>query len=166
MFSLNTSQKSLPVDDTYHGPKNLDASLIGENRYHSPRTLTQELKDEANNYSVFQQVGFFIKHSYRDVSRHKCHFFLAMMSVLVVILSSLIVNTVISKGPIVFLTQAQGDIGEYDGYFTFSRWRNNEDLNSYSQTMDFLDYSKFKELHGDKFNLSPRFHFCDVDVTS
>ena len=31
---------------------------------------------------------------------------------------------------------------------------------------DFLDYAKFREVHGDQFNLSPRFHFCGVDVTS
>ena len=31
---------------------------------------------------------------------------------------------------------------------------------------DFLDFAKFKEVNGDRFNLSPRFHFCGVDVTS
>ena len=73
-----------------------------------------------------------MKHSYRDVSRHKCHFCLALMSVFVVTLSSLVVNTVVSKGPIIFLTLAQGKVGEYDGYFTYVRWSDNDNLNSYS----------------------------------
>ena len=54
------------------------------------------------------------------------------MSVYIVILSSLVVNTVVSKGPIIFLTLAQSNVGEYDGYFTYSRWSNNDDLNTYS----------------------------------
>ena len=49
---------------------------------------------------------FFLKHSERDIKRHKCHFFLALCSVLVVVLSTLVVNTVISKGPIIFMTLA------------------------------------------------------------
>ena len=54
------------------------------------------------------------------------------MSVFVVTLSSLVVNTVVSKGPIIFLTLAQGKVGEYDGYFTYVRWSDNDNLNSYS----------------------------------
>ena len=36
-----------------------------------------------------------IKHSVRDVARHKCHFCLALCSVFIVVLSTLVVNTVI-----------------------------------------------------------------------
>ena len=52
MFSLNSSQKSLPIDKTLHGPKSLDAPFIQEDRYISSKTLTQEVKDDARNYSV------------------------------------------------------------------------------------------------------------------
>lgn len=83
----------------------------------------------------------------------------------IVIVSSLVVNTVVSKGPIIFLTLAQSNVGEYDGYLTYTRWSNNDDLNSYSQMRDFLNYTRVRELYGDEYNLSPRFHFCDVHVT-
>ena len=88
------------------------------------------------------------------------------MSIFIVILSSLVVNTVVSKGPIIFLTLAQSNIGEYDGYFTYVKWSNNENINSYSQMSDFLNYTRVLELYGEEYNLSPRFHFCDVDVTT
>ena len=31
---------------------------------------------------------------------------------------------------------------------------------------DFLNYTRVLDLYGEQYNLSPRFHFCDVDVTT
>ena len=59
-------------------------------------------------------MRFFLKHSCRDLRRRKCHFCLAYCSVFVAVLSTLIVNTLISQGPIVFLKLAESDVGEYD----------------------------------------------------
>ena len=65
-----------------------------------------ELEDEADKrrQGCLQEFLFFIKHSIRDILRRKCHFCLAFCSVFVVVLSTLVVNTVIEKGPIIFLS--------------------------------------------------------------
>ena len=47
------------------------------------------------------------KHTLRDISRDKCHFCLALCSVFVVVFSTIVVNTVIAKGPIIFMALAQ-----------------------------------------------------------
>ena len=47
-----------------------------------------------------------MKHSCRDVKRRKCHFCLGLCSVLIVVLSTLVVNTIVSKGPIIFMKLA------------------------------------------------------------
>ena len=60
------------------------------------------------------QCTVILKHSIRDTTRHQCHFCLALCSVFVVVLSTLVVNTVIDQGPIVFLSLAQPVSGEID----------------------------------------------------
>ena len=61
-----------------------------------------------------------MKHSVRDVKRHCCHFCLALSSVFIVVLSTLVVNTVVAKGPIIFLSLAQTETGEIDVWYTAS----------------------------------------------
>jgi hypothetical protein len=61
-------------------------------------------------------LGFFLKHQYRDVKRRKCHFCLALCSVFIVVLFSLVINTIVAKGPIIFLKMAEADNGEIDGF--------------------------------------------------
>ena len=67
--------------------------------------------------SCCQALRFFLKHSCRDIKRHKCHFCLAFCSVFIVVLSTLVVNTVTSKGPIIFMKLAEQDSGEIDCVF-------------------------------------------------
>ena len=50
---------------------------------------------------------FFVKHSWTDIGRHKCQFCLAFCSVFVVVLSVIVVNAVIAKGPLIFLRLAE-----------------------------------------------------------
>lgn len=64
---------------------------------------------------------FFAKHSLRDIRRKKCHFCLAFCSVFIVVSFTLIVNTIIAKGPIIFLKVAEGDEGEIDGVISSSQ---------------------------------------------
>ena len=61
---------------------------------------------------------FFVKHSCRDLLRHKCQFGLAFCSVFVVVLSVVVVNTIISKGPLIFMKLGESVKGGYDGVFT------------------------------------------------
>ena len=63
-----------------------------------------DAESESMRTGCFQEFLFFIKHSIRDILRRKCHFCLAFCSVFVVVLSTLVVNTVIAKGPIIFLS--------------------------------------------------------------
>ena len=64
---------------------------------------------------------FFLKHSFRDTKRRKCHFFLALCSVFIVVLFSLVINTIVARGPIIFLKMAEANNGEIDGVVTPSK---------------------------------------------
>jgi len=54
-----------------------------------------------------KRTGMFVGYAVHDASRNKCHFFLAFCSVFVVVLSILVVNTIVSVGPLVFLSLGQ-----------------------------------------------------------
>ena len=56
-----------------------------------------------------KRTCMFTKYALQDVGRNKCHFLLAFCSVLVVVLSTLVINTVIEKGPLVFLSLGEKD---------------------------------------------------------
>lgn len=56
---------------------------------------------------MLHSANIFIQHSFRDVSRHKLHYCLAFTSVLVVTLACLVVGSIVSRGPIIFLRLAQ-----------------------------------------------------------
>ena len=60
---------------------------------------------------------FFLKYSWRDTCRHPCHFCLAFCSVFIVVLSTLVVQTVVAKGPIIFVSLAQTDTGQMDVWY-------------------------------------------------
>lgn len=66
----------------------------------------------------FESFKFFLKHAYRDTKRRKCHFCLALCSVFIVVLFSLVINTIVARGPIIFLKMAEANQGEIDGYVT------------------------------------------------
>lgn len=67
--------------------------------------------------SLVQTCRFFCKHSWRDIARNKCHFCLAFMSVFVVVLSTLVIHSVVAKGPIIFMTLGQQSVGAFDGLY-------------------------------------------------
>lgn len=107
-------------------------------------------------------AGFFIKHSYRDVKRKKFHFCLSFCSVFIVVWCSLIINTIIEKGPIIFLRLSENSIGQFDGILYPSKYGNEES----NQNGYFLDYTKVMNVTNNKFNLSPRKNFTGVDIGS
>jgi len=65
-------------------------------------------------YSFKASQQFFAKHSYRDVARKKVHFSLSFCAVFTVVLCTLLVNTLVDIGPIIFLKLAEGQYGQYD----------------------------------------------------
>ena len=63
-------------------------------------------------------MRFFLKHAVRDIKRKKCNFCLAFCSIFVAVGCTLIVNTLLAQGPIVFLKLAEWNWGQVDAIFT------------------------------------------------
>ena len=97
----------------------------------------------------------------RDILRRKCHFCLAFCSVFVVVLSTLVVNTVIAKGPIIFLSLNQAGTGEFDAYFEPIDKNNSLTFgpNDFELSDIFFNYTHFRYLWGDRYNIAPRYHY-------
>ena len=94
--------------------------------------------------------------------RRKCHFLLALCSVFIVVLFCLVINTIVARGPIIFLKLAEANQGEIDGFVVpSSSYRETDDL-----VGDYLNYTRVKELYGDKYNLAPRKTFCNSFISS
>ena len=69
-----------------------------------------------DNSSWLEAFKFSVTHSLKDIFRHKFTYCLAFTSVFIVVLSSLVINTIIQKGPLVFLSLAEQAKGEIDAY--------------------------------------------------
>jgi hypothetical protein len=65
--------------------------------------------------NLIGQIKFLISHVNRSLTRSKFHFLLAFLSCFIAVLSTLVINTVIEKGPIIFLRIAEANHGEIDG---------------------------------------------------
>ena len=84
-----------------------------------PYKLSYERKKESfdedlQSMSHYSTCGMFCAYSYRDVGRRKCTFCLSLCSVLFVVWATLIINTMVDKGPVVFLKLAEATTGEFD----------------------------------------------------
>jgi hypothetical protein len=76
---------------------------------------------------------------------------------MVVVLSALVINTVVDKGPIIFLKLGELDGGEFDGMIHPTQrdkdWWDNDGGR-------FVNYTKvMNEVTDNKYNLSPRKQF-------
>lgn len=69
----------------------------------------------ADSHDLVNSTTFFLKHSYRDVGRKKFHFCLSFCSIFIVVWSSLVINTIVERGPIIFLNLAENENGAFDG---------------------------------------------------
>ena len=109
---------------------------------------------------------FFLKHTYRDIGRHKCHFCLALCSVLIVVLSTLVVNTITSKGPIIFLKLAQTDSGEIDCVYTPQYDRRQDNSNLYwndTWSLNFTQAVAVMDKNAIVSHMAPRYQMCPDD---
>lgn len=105
----------------------------------------QELNAAVEEYKQQSIFSFFVKHSYRDIGRKKFHFCLSFCSVFVVVFSALIINTMIEKGPIIFLKLAEADMGQYDGviYPAKGVYDNDGDIETFQNTDGkFINYTR------------------------
>jgi len=96
---------------------------------------------DAHQRSCCGAFRFFLRHSFRDVKRRKCHFCFAFLSVFIVVFAILVINTVIAKGPIIFLTMAEGDEGEIDGIFTAVQFNQEDFSTADNRDGNFLNYT-------------------------
>lgn len=118
---------------------------------------TATTSDAALKQGVWQKFLFFLKHSIKNVKRHPCHFCLSSCSVLICVLSTLVINTVVSQGPIIFVSLAQIDSGEMDVSYSAETRYENDNLNLITPYRTFMNYTQVKELYAEEYNLSPRF---------
>ena len=82
------------------------------------------------------------------------------------VLATLVVNTIIGKGPIVFMKLAQEDSGEIDGIFIAGNGTYSPDSNSYWNDGSALNYTLATQLLQEneiEHHLSPRYEICPVD---
>ena len=100
----------------------------------------QEIEDEVLEGQK-QNTKLFMSHSYRDVQRKKFHFCLSFCSVFIVVWSALVINTIVEKGPIIFLKLAEGEEGQYDGIVYPTK--NFDGLKSFENTEGiFVNFTK------------------------
>jgi hypothetical protein len=126
-----------------------------------------EDNEDVEEYNKMSIQSFFMKHSFRDVKRKQGHFFLSFCSVFVVVLSALIINTIIEKGPIIFLKLAESQNGQYDGILMPSS-STSKDIKSFENKYgEFINYTHVMEITKEKnYNLSPRKQFCGANAGS
>lgn len=105
-----------------------------------------------------KRTGLFTGYAVQDIMRNKCHFCLAFGSVFVVVLSILIVQTIVSMGPLVFLSLGQKTNGEIDAIFSpiSPGVHTATDYAAYQSLGQFLNYTQVTELYGSEYNLAPR----------
>ena len=65
-----------------------------------------------------QVLKFFLQNAYNDIFRRKFHYMLAFCSVFLVVVSTLVINQIISKGSIIFLKIGESSHGEIDAFIT------------------------------------------------
>lgn len=65
-----------------------------------------------------QVTGYFVRHAYKDIFRRKFHFILAFCSVFLVVVSTLLVNQIISRCSIIFLKIGESSHGEIDAFIS------------------------------------------------
>jgi hypothetical protein len=65
-----------------------------------------------------QLMGFFLQQAKSEATRRKFHYFLAFCSVFLVIVSTLVINQIITKSSIIFLKMSEATHGEIDAWIT------------------------------------------------
>lgn len=124
-----------------------------------------ENDEDVDSKGCWQSFRFFLRHSFRDISRRKCHFCLALCSVLIVVLSTLVVNTVTSKGPIIFMKLGEKNYGEIDATIDLNSARSRQDSNHDSGDGASLNFTRAEQVLTEQnidYHISPRYQICDA----
>ena len=91
-------------------------------------------REGVSTQKLDQVMGFFLTHAKAEVTRRKFHYFLAFCSVFLVIVSTLVINQIITKSSIIFLKMSEATHGEIDAFITPS-------ADIVGHTSDGLEYS-------------------------
>ncbi len=105
LSNISSFSNAKPTDDS------IRVSYVGtiEEEKKTKVTLQFEPWELESAKGCGKRTGMFTKYALQDVSRNKCHFMLAFCSVFVVVLSTLLINTIIEKGPLIFLSLGEKD---------------------------------------------------------
>lgn len=134
---------------------------------------TEFMENEKMESADFKQVlNYFIKHAYKDIFRRKFHFILAFCSVFLVVVSTLVINQIISKGSIIFLKIGESSHGEIDAFITPAAGIVKETIDKVEYDMGaLLNYTSVNEYYQETdpsvlntMLISPRKVFSGVKV--
>ena len=120
--------------------------------------MTEEDEDLKPRRNCSQKTKMFICYAAQDVGRNKLNFSLAFGSVFIVVLSILLVDTIVTMGPLIFLGLGQKSNGEIDAVFSPP----NPGIYSTGDTEDFwangtyLNWTQISTLNQEQHNLAPR----------
>ena len=161
LYKLNPTTGSNTLVTSGDKSRLLDSSKLDEIKEGLSEEQHDELDDDVfvgGYLTCCGSLRFFVKNACTDIGRHKCQFCLAFCSVFIVVLSVIVVNSVIAKGPLIFLQLAESTEGAFDAVFAVGSgsYQDNGD------TPFSYNYTQITELYGDKYNLSPRRQFNEV----
>ena len=116
-------------------------------------------------------IKFLFDYSVQETSRRKCYYLLSFCACFLVALTTLIVNSLLSQSPIIFLVVAQADDGEIDISLRTSPMitENQYNLYDYNYFNTFLNFTKYKEkvdLNGINLGSTPRIELNSYGIST
>lgn len=74
----------------------------------------KDIKLSLKSHSFLSSLRFYIRSSCKEVRRRKLYFCLAVSSILIVVMTTAIAQTIIDYTPLIFLRSAESDAGSQD----------------------------------------------------
>lgn len=109
------------------------------------------MDDKLRTQSAWGSAMFFSTYQCRALKRHKCHFCLAFCAVFIVVLATLVVTSIVEKGPGILVKLAESRVGDADASIAPTS-DPAEKILPYS----YLNYTAATIRLQDKYNHSPR----------
>ena len=109
MIDQNYSQIVSQTAETINGDEsNQDVSFLDTD------SVVASTKTGTRSCCGFMKV--FMLHTLKSMMHNKFHFCLAFLAVFIVVWTSLLIQTVVSQAPIIFMKVAETQEGEYDAF--------------------------------------------------
>lgn len=111
--------------------------------------------------------------SARDTRRHRAQYWISFAAVFIVALCTLVVKTLLSNGPLIFLKMAESTIGQYD-FLVFpgiTKYDDTKNINKFQNKGSFIDFLKVMQIQkelppADKMKIAPRKQLCKAQYAS